>query len=165
MRNAHCSYCGQAFDRDQAWPRVCGRCGETTYQNPIPVSVVLLPVDGGLLAIRRGIEPALGRLALPGGYVNWGETWQEAGAREVLEETGIRLDPSELREFRVRSAGPGLVLLFSLAGPRRAGELPPFHPTDETTERVVLTVPQALAFPLHTEAMRVFFENGGSDRR
>jgi len=39
----------------------------------------LIPVHDGLLFVRRGIEPRKGKLALPGGFINLGETWQEAG--------------------------------------------------------------------------------------
>jgi ADP-ribose pyrophosphatase YjhB (NUDIX family) len=42
---------------------------------------------GGLLKVRR---------ALPGGYQMLGQTWQEAGAREVLEETGVVIFPEAL---------------------------------------------------------------------
>ncbi|HND22217.1 MAG TPA: NUDIX domain-containing protein, partial [Acidobacteriota bacterium] len=103
-RNSHCSFCGAPFADDQPWPRVCGNCHNITFRNPIPVAVVLVPVESGLLMIRRGIEPRKGMLALPGGYVNFGESWQQAAAREVLEETGLPLDPAEISLFDVISA-------------------------------------------------------------
>ena len=93
QKDSYCSWCGRAFLAEQPWPRRCGGCDNYTYRNPIPVAVVLVPVDDELLVIRRGIEPAKGQLALPGGYVDLAETWQEAGAREVFEETGLRIDP------------------------------------------------------------------------
>ena len=64
-KNAFCSYCGQPFIVDQAWPRTCGNCRQITYLNPLPVAIAVLPVDGGLLCVRRGIEPAVGELAFP----------------------------------------------------------------------------------------------------
>jgi ADP-ribose pyrophosphatase YjhB (NUDIX family) len=45
--------------------------------NPVPLVATLVPVDNGLLVVRRGIQPGRGRLALRGGYINLGETWQE----------------------------------------------------------------------------------------
>jgi ADP-ribose pyrophosphatase YjhB (NUDIX family) len=158
-RNSHCSYCGQRFVEGQPFPRTCAGCQRITYLNPLPVAVVLLPVDGGLLAVRRGIEPRRGRLALPGGYINLGESWQEAGARELFEETGIRIDPAEVADFRVLSAPDGTVLIFGLARPRRGADLPPFVPTEETAERVVLRGPheEELAFPLHARVVQEFF--------
>ncbi len=87
--HSHCSYCGGAFPAAAAWPRHCRHCGRTSYRNPLPVVVVLLPVAGGLVVIRRDIEPSKGLLTLPGGYLDLGETWQEGARRELLEETGI----------------------------------------------------------------------------
>src|SRR5262249_18523640 len=154
-----CSYCGRAFAPGQPWPRACGRCHHVSYRNPLPVAVVLVPVDRGLLAVRRGIEPGLGKLALPGGYVDFAESWQQAGAREVLEEPGLHLDPREIQDSRVRSSPTrgGILVIFGVAGKRPARDLPPFPPTNETPERVILTAPVELAFPLHTEAVADFF--------
>jgi NADH pyrophosphatase NudC (nudix superfamily) len=88
-KNSHCSYCGHPFLKTKPWPRDCANCGNTSYLNPLPVSVVLVPVDNGLLFIRRRIEPGKGKLALPGGFINLGETWQEAGVREGTSGTSI----------------------------------------------------------------------------
>jgi ADP-ribose pyrophosphatase YjhB (NUDIX family) len=156
-KDSHCSYCGHAFADGVGWPRTCGSCSNVSYKNPLPVAVVLLPVDGGVLAVRRGIPPHVGALALPGGYVNLGESWQEAGARELFEETGVRIDASEVREFRVRSAPDGTVLIFGVASAWPSEALPAFQPTTETTELVVLRAPEPLAFPLHTEVVSEFF--------
>lgn len=160
LRDSHCSFCGTRFaDADleaKRWPRTCGACANVTYKNPLPVACLLLPVDGGVLLIRRGIPPHVGELAVPGGYVNHGESWQEAAVRELMEETGIRVAPEEVRAFDVKSAPDGTVLLFGVALPRTAASLPPFAPTDETTERVVLRAPEPLAFPLHTMVVAAF---------
>jgi ADP-ribose pyrophosphatase YjhB (NUDIX family) len=119
---------------------------------------VLLPVDGGLLLVRRGIEPGKGKLALPGGYVDHGETWQEAGAREVREETGILVSPDELAPFDVLSAPDGTLLVFGLSKKKRAeASLPPFAPTNETTERVIVRKAETTAFSLHTQILTRYF--------
>lgn len=156
-RNSHCSFCGHAFDETQAWPRTCPNCGRTTYLNPLPVSVVLVPVDEGLLVVRRSIEPRKGMLALPGGFITLGESWQEAGAREVQEETGLVLDPQGIQDFRVLSAPDGTLLVFGLAQPLTSAELPPFVPSDEASECLVITAPQELAFSLHTQVVEDYF--------
>ncbi len=157
-KNSHCSYCGQPFEANQSWPRVCATCGNTTFLNPLPVSVILLPVDDGLLLVRRNIEPQIGRLALPGGYMNLGETWQQAGARELFEETGIIIRPAEVREFCVKSAPGGTTLLvFGLAQGVKSQDLPDFVPNDETQEVCVVTAPQELAFSTHTATLHEYF--------
>jgi ADP-ribose pyrophosphatase YjhB (NUDIX family) len=160
-KNSHCSHCGHPFAENQPWPRTCAKCEKMSFVNPLPVVVMLLPIDNGLLLIRRGIEPGKGKWAFPGGYVNLGETWQEAGAREVLEETHVRIDPAEIREFLVRSAPDGTLLIFGLANPRSADDLPSFEPTDETTARKVSSELLDMAFQLHTEAGTVFFDGQG----
>jgi ADP-ribose pyrophosphatase YjhB (NUDIX family) len=157
-KNSHCSYCGHRFDDGQSWPRICRHCGNVSFLNPLPVAVVLLPIDRGLLVVRRNIEPKRGWLALPGGYINYGESWQQAGARELLEETGVAIAPADLREFCVKSAPDSTLLVFGLARPLRQQDLPPFEPNEETQAIDVLTGPQALAFSTHTEALREYFE-------
>jgi ADP-ribose pyrophosphatase YjhB (NUDIX family) len=158
---SHCHFCGTPY-ANSTWPRRCGGCKNLTYRNPIPVVVLLVPVDEGVIAIRRGVEPAQGRLALPGGYVDFGESWQAAGARELQEETGITIEPSDVRPFDVASGRDGSLLVFGIARRRVTATLPPFEPTPESTERVVLTGPTDLAFSLHTAALRAYFDRARS---
>lgn len=165
-RDSHCSFCGAAFAEGLAWPRTCAACQSVSYKNPLPVACVLLPViDGdrrGLLLIRRGIPPQIGKLAVPGGFIGVGESWQVAGARELFEETRVRIDPETIKDFRVLSAPDGTVLIFGEAPAIDASALPPFTPTDETTERPVVFAPEPLAFPLHTRVVEELFAR---DRR
>lgn len=156
-RGSHCTCCGTGFAADAGWPRRCAGCGQMSFQNPVPVAVLLLPVGAGLLVVRRGIEPGKGELALPGGYIDLGETWQEAAARELLEEAAVAIEPEQVVEFRVRSVRGGPLLVFGL-GPRlQPDELPGFVPNPEVTERLVIEGPRELAFPLHTEAAAAYF--------
>ncbi len=161
VQNSHCSYCGTAFAPDADWPRTCPGCTETTWRNPLPVAVVLLPVTSGngsrgLVVVRRDIEPARGELALPGGFIEIGETWREAAVRELREETGLPASPDEIRLFDVAST-PSTINIFALLPPRPAGELPASEPTAETTEWLVLDGVRPLAFPTHTAVMADYF--------
>ena len=54
--------------------------------------------DGRVLLVQRGHEPAKGQWSLPGGLIDLGETLPEAVAREVLEETGLVVEPVQLIE-------------------------------------------------------------------
>lgn len=160
-KNSFCSFCGGKFPAGN-FPKTCGSCGETTWLNPIPVAVVLQPVDDGLLVIRRGIPPQLGELALPGGFINLGETWQQGASRELYEETGIVVNPASLVIFDVVSTERPPLIIFARAPRLRSDELEPFTLNSEVTERMVLTVPAQLAFPSHTEMARRFFAQARS---
>jgi len=72
------------------------RSGREYPQAPI-VGVAAVVVRGAeILLIRRGREPLLGAWSLPGGALELGETTAEGIAREVFEETGVRVRPVEI---------------------------------------------------------------------
>jgi ADP-ribose pyrophosphatase YjhB (NUDIX family) len=60
------------------------------------VGAVIKDAAGRLLLIRRGHEPGAGLWSLPGGRIEPGETHQQAVAREILEETGLRAECGRL---------------------------------------------------------------------
>ncbi|MCX5379564.1 NUDIX domain-containing protein [Streptomyces sp. NBC_00091] len=161
LRDSHCSTCGALFDT-ASWPRTCATCGAVAYRNPLPVAVALLPVEDaagtGLVVITRTIEPARGGIALPGGFVDFGEDWRAAVVRELREETGIEAPASEVALADVLSSPAGHLLVFGLLPPRQASTLPPSTPTDETTGWHILHTPTELAFPLHTQATAAWFK-------
>jgi len=161
MQHSHCSFCGVAFVQHSPWPRTCTGCGETTWRNPLPVAVALLPVDTatgrGLVVVRRDIEPARGQLSLPGGFIELGEAWREAAVRELREETTIDAKPDDVRLFDVHSAPSGTLLVFGLLPPRPESALPPSVPTDEATGYEIALHAHRLAFPTHTRAMADWF--------
>ena len=89
----HCGTCGAPLapahdgERARPWCRECNRC---YYQNPVPACCVLVEdADGRLLFAQRAVEPARGRWALPGGFMEAGERAEECVARELEEETGL----------------------------------------------------------------------------
>ena len=150
-----CPYCGSALAKTD-WPRTCTGCGRVSYLNPAPVAVLLLPVDDGLLAVRRGINPGRGQLALPGGFIDFGETWQEGCVRELREETGVVIPVEAVRLFDVTSTGRH-VLVFGI-GPRvREADLPGFVGNVECVERVVVREGVGMAFGMHEEMVRRYF--------
>ncbi|MFC4019961.1 NUDIX domain-containing protein [Micromonospora sp. GCM10011542] len=158
---SHCSYCGASYPAGTGWPRVCAACGETVWRNPLPVAVAVLPVRTatglGVVVVRRDIEPARGLLALPGGFVEYGEEWSTALVRELREETGLLASAEDARLFAVHSAPAGnTMMVFGVLPERRAEELPPSAPTEEATEWLVLTEPTTLAFSTHTRVLADF---------
>jgi len=172
-RDTFCSFCGTAYEVPLRYPRTCAGCKTQIWANPIPVSVVLVPVvkDGvtGLLVVRRAIEPRKDKLAIVGGFLEEHETWAEGGAREVREETGVVIDATTLVPFWFTSTAPrpNRVLLFSVASPLEATALGTYVRDKETSERGLVFGPRGLeevfAFPLHAEAARRFFAGRGID--
>lgn len=140
------------------WPRTCTACGQTHYINPTPVAVLLQPIEGGLLCVRRAIEPRKGSLALPGGFIDMGESWQEAAARELYEEAGLRADPNAIEVFDVLSAPDGTVLIFGLAPARPGDTLNTANIGPEVEELAIIDSPTDLAFPLHTRCLRAWLD-------
>ncbi|MBQ1047153.1 NUDIX domain-containing protein [Micromonospora sp. C51] len=158
---SHCSYCGAAYPPPVGWPRLCASCGQQVWRNPLPVAVAVQPVltatGLGVVVVRRDIEPARGRLALPGGFIEHGERWEDALVRELREETGLHADAAGARLVTVQSApAGGTMLIFGELPVRPAEELPPSAPTAEATEWLVLTEPTELAFSTHTEVLADF---------
>jgi ADP-ribose pyrophosphatase YjhB (NUDIX family) len=65
---------------------VCTNCGMIHYQNPRLVLGCVPEWDGRILLCRRAIEPRLGFWTVPAGFMENGETLQQAAARECQEE-------------------------------------------------------------------------------
>jgi ADP-ribose pyrophosphatase YjhB (NUDIX family) len=132
------------------------------YRNPLPVAVALQPVydteGAALVVITRTTGPASGGVALPGGYVDDREDWRQAVVRELKEETGIDAAGRDVRLADAMSAPDGHLLLFGSLPERPADSLPDPVATDETAGWHLLRRPEELAFPLHTRAVRSWFE-------
>jgi ADP-ribose pyrophosphatase YjhB (NUDIX family) len=81
--------------------RVCTSCGEIVYDNPRVLVTTIVATDDRVLLCRRADPPAAGCWTLPGGFMESHETLAEAAARETREETGVSLDPRNLRMYGV----------------------------------------------------------------
>src|SRR6185437_6033271 len=114
VKDSFCSYCGTQFDSDH-YPKKCGQCKKETYSNTPAVGVGIIPINEGVLVVRRNIPPGVGELAFPGGWLNLGETWEVGVAREVFEETGIVVNPKKIKIADVKTATNGAVLIFGIS--------------------------------------------------
>jgi 8-oxo-dGTP diphosphatase len=71
----------------------CPKCGYVLrrHHNPVPTVDLIIEIPNqGLILIQRA-NPPLG-WALPGGYVDYGESLEDAARREALEETSLKVD-------------------------------------------------------------------------
>lgn len=86
-----CSYCGQSVnlripDGDNRERHVCEGCGVIHYQNPKIVAGCIPRWQDKVLLCRRAIEPRKGLWTLPAGFMENGETTEQAAQRETHEE-------------------------------------------------------------------------------
>lgn len=89
-----CSICGHPLesrhDGESLRPH-CGHCYRFYYLNPVPAACcVVSDSKGRIIFVQRAVEPAKGLWSLPGGFVELGETTEDAALRELEEETDIR---------------------------------------------------------------------------
>ena len=78
----------------------CPHCSETIEpRNPVPTVDIIIEIGNRIVLIERRYPP-LG-WALPGGFVDYGESFEQAAVREALEETGIAV--TGLQQFRTYS--------------------------------------------------------------
>jgi ADP-ribose pyrophosphatase YjhB (NUDIX family) len=87
-----CPRCGkklvEASDGERPVPH-CPGCRRFYYDNPVPCVTAVLETAEGILLILRGKQPRKGLWALPGGFLDIGESPEEGACREFLEETGL----------------------------------------------------------------------------
>ena len=93
-----CSQCGsQAIlfsipDGDNRHRYCCQSCGEIHYQNPRMICGALATSGDQILLCRRAIDPRKGFWTLPAGFMENGETTEEAAIRETREEAEADLE-------------------------------------------------------------------------
>ncbi|NNC77644.1 MAG: NUDIX hydrolase [Woeseiaceae bacterium] len=103
-----CPDCGskvalQTVSGDDRQRFVCPGCETTHYQNPNVLVAVYVCVGNQVLWIRRGISPAIGKWAMPGGFMENNETPESAASRELREETGLDIPPEKMMLVSVSS--------------------------------------------------------------
>ena len=89
----YCPKCGSShFEICNGKAKKCADCGFVYYFNSSAATVAfILNHKNELLVCRRGKEPAKGTLDLSGGFIDMYETGEEGVAREVMEETGLKV--------------------------------------------------------------------------
>jgi ADP-ribose pyrophosphatase YjhB (NUDIX family) len=163
----HCPRCGGRLGERVVLPHdpprlVCDACGFVFYLDPKVAVGAICRLPGGIVLLRRAIEPGYGKWVFPGGYVDRGENVRDAARREALEEVRLEIRPTRLLDVYSYPGRPVVVIVFEadvLGGTPSAG--------DEALE--VRVVPEEripwdeLAFRSTREALRDYFK--GQERR
>lgn len=160
-----CTRCGHAMELREESGRVrpvCPRCGWVHYFGPqvAAVAIVTRADDDKFLLVQRGEDPGKGLWGLPGGFVEMGETVQQALEREILEETGYTIEVHKLvgvwsffNEPK-KIAGVAVIYQTRVTG----GEL---QIASDSTNAEWVTYERALEYPLafetHRAALQTFF--------
>jgi NAD+ diphosphatase len=89
-RHRHCANCGQPSEpTDGGWKRVCQACKTEHFPRTDPV-VIMLPVRGETCLLGRQAAWPKGTYSALAGFLEPGESIEEACAREIFEEAGLR---------------------------------------------------------------------------
>src|SRR6056300_814743 len=160
-----CSKCGTSMvereppgDHKLRW--CCDVCGFIHYENPKIIVACIATVGDKILWIKRGTPPKKGCWAQPSGFMENGETPEQAAARELFEETGAVIDPNDLNLFLVGSL-PAISEVYLVY----FGELKEFKvaPTAEALEIKLCDEANApwaeYAYPEVIEATRQFYRD------
>lgn len=122
----YCPKCGTPFATggfERTPYPTCAACGFVFWRNPALAAGCMVIEEGRLLLAKRGIAPFHGSWYVPSGFVDYGETPEDAAARELAEETGLTVRITGLYDVRTWSDDPRKdgVMFFYLAE-RIAGE-------------------------------------------
>jgi mutator protein MutT len=108
---------------------VCSECDYIFFLDPKVAAATIFKCDGKIVLARRAIDPGYGKWVFPGGFIDRGETVEEAACREALEEVNAEVELGELVGIYSYPGKPIIVIVFSAEW--QGGEL---HAADECLE-------------------------------
>ena len=150
-----------ASDATVRFPRqiACDACGYVAFYNPKPVAAAIpRDADGNIVLLRRAFDPGAGLWTFPGGFVDLGESVEDAARRETREELDIDVELGGLVGVYSRPEDRVVLVVFAAT----ATAMP--RTTEEATEVVAFT-PDAipwdeLAFWSTEQALRDHLATG-----
>jgi len=116
---------------------VCLNCSFIFYQDPKVVAGTIFTLEEKIVLLKRGVEPAMGKWVFPGGYVDRGESVQEAAIRETKEESQMDVKLGPLLNVYSYSRSPNVIVVYTaqvVGGALAAG--------DESVEAGVFAPPE-----------------------
>jgi 8-oxo-dGTP diphosphatase len=139
----------------------CISCEFVHWDNPKPVTATLVPVENGLVLVKRKFEPFVDDWCLPGGFIEAHEAPEESAIREVYEETGLNVEVDRLLGAFAPGRGINVIILIYLAknitGTMTAG--------DDASDVGLFKqqeLPKNVAFDLHRKMIADFFAGNGA---
>ena len=113
-----CPRCGGGLDKkvikaNEPARLVCRSCAFIFYQDPKVVAGTIFMLDGGIVLLKRGVEPALGKWVFPGGYVDRGESVRDAAVRETREESQLEVKLGPLLNVYTYPRSPNVVIVYT----------------------------------------------------
>ena len=158
-----CALCGGAMRLREVLPdrkrfKVCEQCGYVDFPGPKLVAGCLVIEERRVLLLRRGIMPQLGKWTFPGGYVDLGETPEQAALRETFEEVGMRVALGPMLGLFSDPAHPIAAVVVFMATP---GDERPAISEEATEVRYFARgeIPwDELAFQTTTSALRAWID-------
>lgn len=158
-----CSTCGASVslripDGDNRERFICNSCDEIHYQNPKIVAGCIPEWEGKILLCRRAIQPRHGLWTLPAGFMENGESTEQAAMRETWEEAGARV---EIRSLYSVFSIPHISQVYMLfRGDLCEGHYAPGVESLECELFDAHTVPwDRLAFPVVKETLERYFRD------
>jgi 8-oxo-dGTP diphosphatase len=150
-----CPRCGQPITVDYPRSICCPHCGYGAYYNPKPVAAAIpVTTDGRIILLKRGFDPGKDLWTFPGGFVDLGESVEQAAQREAQEELEIDLELTGLVGVYSRPQDRVVLIVFAATT----------TDTPQTTPEAIKVTPfkpeeipwQELAFWSTTQALRDF---------
>ena len=153
-----CPRCGGGLEsrslKDGEPPRlVCAACGFVFYLDPKVAACTIFMHDGGIVLLRRAIEPQIGKWVFPGGFVDRGEPVTDAAVRETLEEVNLKVGLLGILDVYSFAESPIVVVVY--AAEVLGGTLKACDECDEVKAYPPENLPWSeLAFPSTRAALR-----------
>src|SRR5918992_2112060 len=124
-----CPRCGQRADVEYPRFMSCPHCGYGAYYNPKPVAAAIpVTAAGEIVLLRRAFDPGKDLWTFPGGFVDLGETVEQAARREAREELDIAIELGALVGVYSRAEERTVLIVYA------ANATEPPRTTEEAVE-------------------------------
>ena len=102
---------------------LCSQCGYVVYENPKILVACFATWGDKVVWMKRAAEPQKGFWSIPSGFMEKGETPEQAAARELWEETGARINPQDMELYLMGSLPFISEVYLAFRGPLTSPEL------------------------------------------